>query len=319
MDMVRKQELNLLSRDAMTELNRHLGTQNRKVWLLYDDLDMDIKEDSPWQQDALGGLMRLIYDLHNLDLHQIRFKVFLREDIWSTLVFTNKSHFGEARTLLLQWGIEDFLRLAHRMATGGSQEFRTLSYRTLPLTEKDLDEASEETLRKALAPLWGLHQETGKKAYAARWVYSRMTDASQNTYPRSLTILLREARESELRREKRSVKVPRDRLLRPASLRDGLIKASRERCDAIKNEYPRLQAFFANMNELRSAFRDEELRQLWQRTAADTFDSFDAFVKRLETIGILAEKWSKKSKYQYGIANLYLDGFEVKRVRGQTK
>ena len=42
--------------------------------------------------------MRLIYDTNNNNLYQIRFKVFLREDIWSNLVFTNKSHFGNART-----------------------------------------------------------------------------------------------------------------------------------------------------------------------------------------------------------------------------
>ena len=57
--------------------------KNQKIWLLYDDLDQDIKENTSWQREALGGLMRLIYDTNNNSLYQIRFKVFLREDIWS--------------------------------------------------------------------------------------------------------------------------------------------------------------------------------------------------------------------------------------------
>lgn len=95
--------INGLCRDLMGDLNKELGKQGKKLWLLYDDLDQDIKEESAWQSDALGGLLRLAYDANNSDLHNIRFKVFLREDIWSKLVFTNKSHFGEPRTLLLQW------------------------------------------------------------------------------------------------------------------------------------------------------------------------------------------------------------------------
>ena len=74
-------KLNGLCRDAITHLNSNLKTKNQKIWLLYDDLDQDIKENTPWQKEALGGLMRLIYDTNNNSLYQIRFKVFLREDI----------------------------------------------------------------------------------------------------------------------------------------------------------------------------------------------------------------------------------------------
>lgn len=152
----------------MSYFNQYLQTKNQKIWLFYDDLDQDIQEDSHWQQEALGGLMRLVYDTNNQDLYQIRFKIFLREDIWQTLVFTNKSHFGEARTLTLQWKKTDFFRLAYRLAMSGSSTFKTLSNRILPLAEKDLDEADEETLRQALALLWGL-TEKKKNAYIAQW------------------------------------------------------------------------------------------------------------------------------------------------------
>lgn len=304
-------------RDALSCFNQSLKSESKKVWLLYDDLDQDFKEDSPWQQEALGGLMRLAYDTNNQSLYHVRFKVFLREDIWSNLVFTNKSHFGEARTLLLQWGKADFFRLAYRLAIGGSADFKTLSNRISPLTENELDEADEEILRQALAPLWGLRQK-GKNAYTAQWIYTRLTDASDNTYPRSLTILLKKARETELASRQGKI-APSDHLLRWNALTEGLTEASKERCDAVKNEYPELTAFFEQMNELTSLFKREDLQQLWRKTVAEqSDDSFDSFVKRLKEIGIITDK-KYNDRYDYAVANLYVYGFEVKRSQGQRK
>jgi MinD-like ATPase involved in chromosome partitioning or flagellar assembly len=308
--------LNAYCRDALGCFNRWLTEKNQKIWLLYDDLDQDIKEDSSWQQEALGGLMRLVYDTNNQDLYQIRFKIFLREDIWNSLVFTNKSHFGEARTQILQWKKVDFLRLAYRLAISGSDEFKNISNRILPLAENDLDEADEETLRQALAPLWGLTQKK-KNAYIAQWVYTRLTDAGGNTYPRSLTILLQKAREVEL--ESKQLNAPTDRLLRWSALTKGLTAASEERCNALKNEYSELTDFFNRIGELSSLFVSSELELLWEKTVQEKPDqSFDRFVKRLETIGLI-EKKKNNSKFDYAVANLYIDGFGIKRKQGQRK
>lgn len=315
-----EEPLNGLCRDVISDLNRDLAAQGRKIWLLYDDLDQDIREDSPWQQEALGGLLRLAYDSNNQDLHNIRFKVFLREDIWSKLVFTNKSHFGEPRTLLLQWKIDDFLRLAYRLATGGSAEFRTIAHREFPLTESEVDQASEEDLRQALAPLWGLNQERRKNAFAARWVYSRMTDAKDNTYPRSLTVLLKAARDEELRGRVNNRNVPRDRLLSPSAMQAGLKEASIERVNELKNEYPALRSFLEGVEktpDFRSQFRSDDLRALWAETSSAEFSSFEKFVAELLAAGLLEER--NGQKFDYGFASLYIDGLGVTRVQGEKK
>jgi len=307
--------LNGYCRDSLSHFNQLLKEKNQKIWLFYDDLDQDIQENSPWQQEALGGLMRLVYDTNNQSLYNIRFKIFLREDIWSNLVFTNKSHFGEARTLLLQWGKTDFFRLAYRLAIGGSTDFKTLSNRILPLAENELDEANEEALRQALSPLWGLRQKS-KNAYVAQWVYARLTDASDNTYPRSLTILLKKVREVEIGLST-GKSAPSDHLLRWGALTEGLKSASEERCNAIRNEYPEFGEFFDNINELSSLFIAEDLETLWRKTIGESSgQSFDVFVKRLQDIGLIA---IKNGKYDYAIANLYIDGFGIQRKQGQRK
>jgi MinD-like ATPase involved in chromosome partitioning or flagellar assembly len=313
-------QLNGLCRDLMGDLNKALSAQGKKLWLLYDDLDQDINEYSAWQGDALGGLLRLAYDANNLDLHNIRFKIFLREDIWRKLVFTNKSHFGESRTLNLQWKFDDFLRLAYRFATGGSKLFHALALQAMPLSELEIDSATEEQLRQALAPLWGLNQEKRKNAFAARWVYSRMTDAKDNIYPRSLTVLLQKARDHELEGKNSSKPIASDRLLSRPAMQAGLIEASIERVNALKNEYPNLVAFLENVqntNSLQSQFMSEDLRAVWQATSQLKYPTFEAFIAQLEDAGLLMKK--KGKTYEYGFATLYIDGLGGNRVMGEKK
>lgn len=315
--------LNGLARDAIRDLNQALEQQSRKLWLLYDDLDQDLNEDSAWQGDALGGLLRLAYDSNNQGLHNLRFKVFLREDIWSRLVFTNKSHFGPDRTLLLEWRLPDFLRLAYRMASGGSSKYRALAQREFPLTDDEIDNAPEEDLNKVLAPLWGLRKEKSKSQTTARWVYARMTDGVNNTYPRSLAILLDAARNAEL--ESRSVKSPRvttsiDRLLSFPAMLQGLREASVERVDALKNESPRLRPFLDQVQKgaLRSQFWRADLERVWTATSSEQYPDFPLFVDELKQSGLLLEK-KGSSLYDFGIASLYIDGLGVQRVQGEKK
>ena len=310
--------LNGYCRDAISLLNNYLKEQNQKLWLLYDDLDQDIKENSAWQAEALGGLMRFVYDTNNQYMFNVRFKVFLREDIWHKLIFTNKSHFGEERALTLQWRKEDFLRLAYRLATAGSEKFKTFVNRIQPLADNELDELNEDVLRNALSSLWGLNTQKNKNAYVAQWVFSRLTDASGNTYPRSLTIFLKKAQEVELT-QNQSKNAPPNHLLRWTSLTAGLEEASKERCEAIKNEYPELSAFFDKANELKSLLREEELKEFWQQHIAnqDTAMTYEIFIKLLKDIGLLGIK--KYSEYQYVIADLYVYGFNIGRKQGQRK
>ncbi len=317
--------LNGSCRDALRDLNALLENAGEKLWLLYDDLDQDIKENSGWQADALGGLLRLAYDANNQGMHNIRFKVFLREDIWAQLVFTNKSHFGPDRTLLLEWRIVDFLRLAYRMASGGSVKFRALAQRELPLTDDEIDAASEDDLQKVLAPLWGLRKEKRKNQSTARWVFSRMTDAANNTYPRSLSILLGASREAELesRKSKIGTKIvtSSDRLLGPPAMLVGLKAASVERVNALKNESPRLVPFLEAVEKgrsLRSQFGRDELMQVWEQTSKSHQPDFGLFVDELKQSGLLVEK-KGGAAYDFGIASLYIDGLELQRVQGEKK
>ncbi|MDM8559773.1 hypothetical protein [Candidatus Parabeggiatoa sp. HSG14] len=68
-----------------------------------------------------------------------------------------------------------------------------------------------------------------------------------------------------------------------------------------------------------SVIKKENLEKIWQETVKNEFQTFDSFVKQLETIGVLIIKKGNTRKYDYAIANLYIDGFGITRQSGQRK
>ncbi|RAQ47872.1 ATPase [Arthrospira sp. O9.13F] len=302
--------LRLLLSDALDILNEQQRHKNQTIWLLYDDLDEDFPETDGVRQDALTGLFQLIQAGDARRLTSIRFKVFLREDIWNRLNFDNKSHFN-GRDLFLRWTRIDFLRLALRQAMQ-SGDFKDLVDRIAPV--ENIDNASEDNLNLALDLLWGIRRRTGNKAkYVYRWVYERLSDLNGTAFPRSLSALLQGAREQELTyKGQTSVKSPTDdRLLRGKSLEIGLEKASEERCDAIKQEYPDLCKFFDSLEGVPALPSREQLEQIWQNNALEIYSQFDEFANFLSEIGLA--KWREKEQ-RYGFADIYVYGFRMSRT-----
>lgn len=300
--------LQLIVKDAIDLIDEKARKQSQILWFIYDDLDEDFPEEGEVRQQALTGLFQLIQSCDARRLTAIRFKIFLREDIWNRLSFDNKSHFN-GRDILLQWTRIDFLRLALRQAVQ-STKFKNLVDRFSPV--ESIDQASEEALDKALELLWGSRRRRGDKAkYVSRWVYERLTDSSSTTFPRSLSILLKGAKDHELKYEgQTSIKPPTDRLLRGKSLEIGLKNASQERCNAIKEEYPDLSKFFDSLKDVSALLSKEELQTVWQKSAQDVIFPFDKFTNLLSEIG-LAEWREKEQRYKF--ADIYVYGFEMIR------
>ena len=262
----------------------------------------------------MTGLFQLVQASDARRLTSIRFKIFLREDIWSRLVFDNKSHLN-GRDIVLQWTRVDFLRLALRQAQQ-SEEFKDLVDRFAPV--ENIDQADESLIDRALQLLWGSRREPNLKSkYVSRWVYDRLTDSSNTTFPRSLNILLNEARDYELTtyRDQSSSTDRIDRLLRSKSLNVGLFKASEQRCQEIREEYPELGPFFDALASLEVLASEQKLREVWRETAQGISPTFRGFVEFLLSIGLigLAELQEKEQGYRF--AEIYTYGFNMYRGR----
>ncbi len=302
-------DLVLITKDAINLLDEQIGEQDELAWFLYDDLDEDFPQSNEIRKEALTGLFRLIQSCDARRIEFIRFKVFLREDIWQRLIFDNKSHFN-GREILLQWTRIDFLRLALRQSMQ-SKLFKDLVSRFSPV--ENVNEANEETINRALELLWGSRRRRGSKAkYVSRWVYERLTDSGKTTFPRSLSILLKGAKSQELSyRGNSAIQAPKDRLLRGKSLEEGLREASKERCDAIKEEYPDLVSFLDNLKGVTALAEEHELKRLWEESAKEVVSPFEDFVDFISEIGIV-ELRTKDQRYRF--ADIYVHGFEMSRI-----
>lgn len=306
--MAAEPELKLLEKDMLDVIDEQLRKRNESLWLLYDDLDEDLPQKGGVRQRALAGLFQLVQDSDARRLTAIRYKVFLREDIWDGLVFDNKSHFN-GRDLLLRWTRVDFLRLALRQ-TYQSKEFKDLVDRFAPI--ESIDQADEETIDRTLQLLWGKLRERGRRSkYVSRWVYDRLTDSSGTTFPRSLNILLRTARDHEVTyKGQQHVPPPTDRLLRAQSLNQGLVVASRQRCQEIREEYPEMGRLFDYLGNIPALVSETELRQAWQTTVQDSLPTFEEFIEVLQTIGLAS--W-RESEQRFRFADIYIHGFSMPR------
>ncbi len=315
-EMAKNAELNLLAKDALDDINRQLQKSGQVLWFLYDDLDEDLLEKDNLRKGALTGLFQLVQASDARRLTSIRFKVFLREDIWSRLVFDNKSHLN-GRDVILQWNRTDFLRLAVRQAQQ-SEEFRDLVDRFAPV--ENIDQADEALIDRALQLLWGTRRERNAKSkYVSRWVYDRLTDSSGTTFPRSLNILLKEAKNYELTSDQATNRLDRpertDRLLLAKSLNEGLFEASKQRCAEVREEYPELGPFFDALASLEVLASEQKLREVWQETAQSVSPTFRGFIEFLLGIGLigLAELQEKEQGYRF--AEIYTYGFNMYRGR----
>lgn len=292
--------------DALKDINDYLKNQDLKIWLLYDNLDQDLKEDNNLRNNALTGLFKLIQEFDTQELTHLRIKVFLREDIWERLIFDNRSHL-RGRSIKLEWKRIDLLRFAYRQVTQ-SEKFKALVSQVAPIP--DPDSATEETLVEALKVLWGDRIRLGSRGkYLYRWVYDRLSDTSGATYPRSLVVLLTEAKKLELQ-HKNDPKLQSDRLFRSRFMALALEEASRARCQEMREEYGNLSAFFDSLSGKDALLQPEELRQCWENSAREVEPDFERFVQLLKSIG-LAEWRPKDERYRF--ADLYVYGFNMNK------
>jgi len=299
-------ELRPLIFDALKDIDNYLKKQDQKIWLLYDNLDQDLAEANNLRNDALTGLFKLVQELDAKELTNLRIKIFLREDIWERLIFDNRSHL-RGRSIKLEWKRVDLLRFAYRQVTQ-SEKFKALVSQVAPIP--DPDSATEETLVEALKILWGDRIRLGSRGkYLYRWVYDRLSDTSDATYPRSLVVLLTEAKKLELQ-HKNDPKLQSDRLFRSRFMADALEEASRARCQEMREEYGNLSAFFDSLSGKDALLQPQELRQCWENSAREVEPDFERFVQLLKSIG-LAEWRPKDERYRF--ADLYVYGFNMNK------
>lgn len=298
--------------DELRAIDRWLQENNQRVWLLYDELDAGFgssQQDNARRRRALEALLAWWLE-SGTSLKRIIPKIFLREDIWSQLNFTNQAHYS-GRALQLRWEEPDLWRLVLRQALKSSDTLKQYLEQELGVTVERLNTIGQEQLRKSLYPLWGERMGRTKKAYTYNWIRTRIADGQKNCFPRSLILLLQKAVELE---QEFSTEYSPDIILRPKALTDAFPHVSQRRVEEVRNEYPELETYLNRLQGERSPIDADRLGEIWNLEASELASR----IKEMVEAGILTERTRPKDPPPrvYAVAELYLYGLGMTR-KGQ--
>ncbi|HLI07825.1 MAG TPA: hypothetical protein VKV40_14740 [Ktedonobacteraceae bacterium] len=299
-----------LTTDELLTIDRWLLEHHQRVWLLYDELDVGFGRDNERRRRALESLLSWWMEMGSA-LNAIIPKIFLREDIWNNLNFTNKTYFS-TRFVLLRWEEEDLWRLVLRQALDSSPIFANLVSQQLGIEKEGLNNLEQGQLRRSLYPLWGERMGREKKAFTYNWVRNRISDSRNNRFPRSLIQLLQKAVNLE------KVFVDRntyDAVLRPRALIEALPFASEQRVAEVRNEYPEFDNLLDKLEGDRSPIALEHLGEIWGLDRDS--GRLKVLVASMVEAGILQEYLRSPDNtdtQRYAVAELYLYGLKMKRL-----
>ncbi len=294
--------------DELRDIDRWLRERDRHVWLLYDELDAGFgstKIDYERRKKALEALLEWWLE-SGTSLKYIVPKIFLREDIWNQLNFTNKGHYS-GRSIQLRWEEADLWRLVLRQALNSSDSLSQALNQELGMKVELLDKIGLEQLRKSLYYLWGERMGRGKAAYTYNWVRKRTADSQENRFPRSLILLLEEA----IKIEKDYSTEYYERILRPRALIDAFPEVSKQRVAEVRNEYPELVELLDKLQEQRSPIDETQLERIWNMEDSN----LTLQIRSMIDAGIFKERSRPKDPPPrvYNVAELYLYGLNMVR------
>jgi cellulose biosynthesis protein BcsQ len=210
--------------------------------LLFDGLDTGFGS-SPDQrqrrQRAISALLPLALAAPESG-GPLSFKVLLREDIWRSMTFQNKSHFF-GRSVTLQWQDQiDYLRTVVKQAVLSHEFGQSVANRIA--TDKPIERWSGEEVLIAWSALVGERMKGGKTTFTRNWVWNRLADGNGDHSPRSLLQLFFTAKEWEIREERDA---PYERsIIRPRALIESLGVVSAESLGALEEEFSELRPMF---------------------------------------------------------------------------
>jgi cellulose biosynthesis protein BcsQ len=298
-------QVGLLARDWITRLDRSAQSQ---VFLLIDGLDTgfgNTQADRQRRKAAIEGLLSLVTDLSD-NLENLKFKILLREDIWRTLQFDNKSHFF-GRSVTLTWSnTVDFIKVLIKQALQ-SNKFKEL---VASVDQGRLLSSGNYLSEQQVFEIWnilvGERMRGGKSAFTRNWVWNRIADGSNNHSPRALLQLFFQARDWESRVQEQNTYWKT--VIRPRALSESLEEVSKRALDALINEeFPELEELINRLREIgRSPFKATEINGLEDQLVL------------ARDVGLLSIYEGTETEVErYKVPDLYLSGIGMIR-KGQA-
>lgn len=272
------------TQDMLAEVENILECENMDCWILFDKIDELFSDDYDKRKMCIESLFRIYLKFVNR-FPRIKFKIFLRNDIWSTLEFVNKSHISD-KCVELSWNENNLLEMLLRRALN---------------TEKILEYVINETglnndelllpinLEEVFYTIFAKQVYKGRReATVIAWSLARITDGLGGKYPRELINLANYAKE-----EQKLVGGFEDNcLISGNAIKKAFNKVSITKCDTYLSEFPKLRVHFERFRGKDTAkYTREELGELMEGLEP----SGDEMIRNLYETGMLEAQHGKGS------------------------
>jgi hypothetical protein len=253
--------------------NRVLSTDSRTLWIALDELDkvaIDGAEGRNQSSELLSALMQTHSELYQLG--QIRFKFFIRSDVYEGLTYVDKDHFSNA-ILRLKWEPEDLaIMLALRIAASIGGVAASLK----------LAEAEE---------LIGQVFDWPENVRGFDQLLDELRDGRGSVIPRDLLNFAINAKMNQLRFDMYGTNKPTKGLISAAAVEKGLEEASGAKLTDFLTTFPDLHRKFLNLQGHASpSVSQKELQKLLN--LPDKLN-FDLAVEDFWRVGAIAKEGGK--------------------------
>ncbi|MEC0207763.1 AAA family ATPase [Paenibacillus ehimensis] len=276
------------------------------TYLLFDGLDTGFgsrPEDLRRRNQAITGLFELWHDWDGR-FKNIKFKIFLRKDIWDKIIFQNQSHIW-GRDIHLSWDQVNFIKTLAKQVLRSEQFTTYLKSIWKAFPQGPIEEWDSEEVWALLNILVGERMKGGNTTYTRNWIWNRLSDANQAHSPRYLFQLVNVAIKLEIDETKVDKNIYLRSLVRPRMLSSALPEVSTEAVRALREEYPELTDFMAFLKGKTSPIVEQEI---------------EVFKEEIETsndAGLLSRYTKDESQVRYAVPDLYLKGLGMTR-KGQA-
>jgi len=289
--------------DVLYDLNDLLGKRQSQAWIVLDKIDEIFPMDAAARNEALSHLMQTCMECQST-YKNIKFRVFLRSDIWASLSFTNKTHLSD-KTLNLRWDRDRLRSLLLKRALVNDDVLEYCKNKLQDCKDFDVDTMRVETQEAVFYTIFDSQIYKGaNEATSLGWMIERATDSLGGVYPREMIMYGNISSERQV--------IPRhDCLIEGASIRDAYYEVSRLRCENYLAEFPAFNGHFeAFSGKTTSQFSRDELVSMFKGLEP----RFEAAVRELSTnVGLLrpldGKSYATAERFQ--IPRLYVAGLGI--------
>lgn len=259
--------------DLLNEINSYLQENRKTVWILLDKIDELFAHNIEGRKKCIEGLFMTYIDFVSR-YSNIKLKIFLRTDIWSTLSFVNKSHITD-KTTTIKWRPESLRELLLKRAC---QSQLIKQYVCSKANISDWKDSPEHSFNV----IFPLQVYSGpREAKTLSWMIERATDGLGGVYPREIINFSNYAVKEDLKLGDET----NTSIISGNAIKHAFTEVSKVKVESYLSEFPHLQKHFERFNGKQSAtFTQKELIDIM----AGLEPSGEDMIKQLHETGVIS-------------------------------